>query len=131
MMDRFLLGIPQFARFALIGCVNTGVHAGILALLIEKLSAGVVFANLIAFLVSNVFSYLMNSRFTFHTKPNGGEYLKFLAASQLALGFTLLISGTMDCFGFHYLQSFIVIIVIIPVVSYINVKLWVFSGYKY
>jgi putative flippase GtrA len=129
MIARFLLLSPQFVRFALIGCVNTCVHAVVLVLLIEKLSAGVVLANLIAFLLSNGFSYLMNSRLTFHTKLSCEKYLKFLAASLLALGFTLLITWMMDRLGFHYLQSFIVIVIIIPVVSYLGVKIWVFSGF--
>ena len=129
-MARFLLSSTQFVRFAFVGCVNTGVHAGVLALFIEKLSTGVVFANLLAFVISNVFSYLLNAHLTFRIKPSGGEYAKFLAVSLLLLGFTLFIAWVMDIFGFHYLQSFVVIFVFNPVVSYLGAKLWVFTGAK-
>lgn len=128
MLLKLLDRSPQFVRFGLIGVVNTGVHALVLAAMVELAGCGVVLANAAAFMMSNIFSYFMNAAITFRTPPRFASYLKFFAASLVALGSTMLISGVMAHLGFHYLQGFLVVIVLVPAISYLAIKIWVFSG---
>jgi len=130
MLLKLLERSPQFVRFGVIGVINTGVHALVLTALVELAHCGVVLANTAAFMVSNVFSYFMNAAITFHAPPTIASYLKFFTASLLALGSTMLISGVMAHLGFHYLQGFLVVIVLVPAISYLAIKVWVFSGNK-
>jgi putative flippase GtrA len=130
MILKFFDRCPQFFRFALIGVLNTLVHGGVLTALVELAHVGVVQSNMVAFAVSNIFSYLMNAVLTFRTVPSVRSYLKFFSASLIALGLNLLISWGMAELGFHYLQGFLVVIVLVPAISFLAIKLWVFSPKK-
>lgn len=119
----------QFLTFAVIGVVNTFMHGGVLVMAVERFNAPVVLANLIAFCVANLFSYFMNSWFTFKSALSVVRYLRFLVASMLSLGFTLLLAWLTDSSGFHYLVGFLLIVVFVPMFSFVVMKLWAFAEY--
>jgi putative flippase GtrA len=126
----FFARYAQFLTFAVIGVVNTLVHGSILVLEVEYLGVTVVLAHLVAFCVTNLFSYVMNSKLTFRTTLSFARYIRFFAASMLALGLTLLLSWVMDHFGFHYLFGFLMVIVLVPIFTFIVMKSWAFTGAK-
>ncbi|PIF21357.1 GtrA family protein [Candidatus Pantoea floridensis] len=118
----------EFLRFALVGGVNTLLHAIILTCLMESVFINVVFANFFAFLIANVFSYFMNCNFTFKVRPGLRGYAKFLSSSLLALILTLAISALVGYMGYHYLIGFLFVILLVPVISYFMMKLWAFRN---
>lgn len=127
MITKFLARSPQFLRFFLVGVANTLVHAATLSIEVELFHLNVVLANMGAFLVANLFSYFTNARVTFDAKPSVRSYAKFFAASLLGLSLTLLISWITDYLGFHYMEGFLVIVVLVPLISFFAVKFFVFS----
>jgi putative flippase GtrA len=127
MMRKLLDRTPEFVRFGMIGVVNTLVHGTVLSCLVEFAHVAVVLSNMVAFMLSNLFSYFMNAAVTFRTPPSLRSYMKFFSASLVALALTLLISWIMERLGFNYLQGFLVVIVLVPAISFLAVKLWVFS----
>ena len=68
----------QFLRFALVGVANTAVHAGVVILLMETLAPPAAVANACAFIVANLMSYCINSRFTFRVPMSWLGYRRFL-----------------------------------------------------
>lgn len=128
MVIEFAQRHAQFLTFAVIGVVNTLVHGSMLVIAVEWLSMDVVLAHLVAFSVANLFSYAMNSRLTFKVALSLARYIRFFLASILALGLTLLLSWLMDHFGFHYLVGFLLIIVLVPLFSFVLMKFWAFAG---
>lgn len=66
----------QIVRFALVGVVNTGTYYGCYLLL---LACGLpyVAAHVAAFLLSMTGSFLLNSRFTYRTRPTWRKFLLF------------------------------------------------------
>jgi putative flippase GtrA len=122
---RFLNG--EIFRFALVGGLNTFIHAALLAGAVELLLLNVVLANLVAFLVANIFSYFVNSAFTFRVQPSFIGYAKFLSSSMLALMLTLGISALTNKLGLHYLIGFLFVVVFVPVFSFVMMKLWAFK----
>ena len=118
----------QFLTFAVIGVVNTIVHGSILTLAVEWMQTPVVIAHLFAFSIANLFSYVMNSRLTFMAAITITRYVRFFLASLLSLCLTLLLAWMMDRFGFHYLVGFLLIVVLVPVLSFLLMKFWAFSG---
>jgi putative flippase GtrA len=96
--------------------------------LVEQLFFNVTFSHLIAFFTANIFSYFMNSLLTFKTAISWFYYLRFLMASMLSLGLTLLLSYLMDLYGFHYLVGFIFIVLLVPLFNFMCLKFWAFSG---
>ena len=128
MLVKKIFWTPQFLRFGLIGVANTVVHGLILVSLIEYFHFNVVMGNCAAFLTANLFSYFMNSYFTFKMQTTLFLYAKFLFASLLSLMLTLLIAWEMNHLGFHYLEGLLVIVFTVPALSYIVMKFWAFTG---
>jgi len=117
----------QLLNFTIIGIVNTFVHGSVLVFAVEWLGFAVVMAHLIAFCVANIFSYVMNSRLTFFAPLSIARYIRFLLTSLLALGLTLLLSLLMNHNGFHYLVGFLLIVLLVPILSFLLMKFWAFS----
>ena len=113
----------QFLTFAVIGVANTLIHGFILVLLVELLGAAVV----LSLMVANIFSYLMNSYFTFKTALFINGYARFFLASLLALGLTLTLSWIMEELGLNYMAGFLVIVAVVPLCSFMLMKLWAFQ----
>lgn len=88
----------------------------------------VTLSNMFAFLVANAFSYVANSRLTFKAALSLNRYIRFFLASILLLGFTLLISWTAERYGLHYLSGFALIVILVPLFSYLVMKFWAFDG---
>lgn len=128
MIGEFVSRHIQFLTFAAIGVVNTLVHGSILTLAVEWMLTPVVLAHLFAFCIANVFSYVMNSRLTFRVSMTLARYIRFLAASLLALGLTLFLAWVMDRLGFQYLVGFLLIVVLVPIISFMLMKFWAFAG---
>lgn len=118
----------EFFRFALVGVVNTLLHALLLTGLMELIFINVVFANFFAFIMANIFSYFMNCKFTFKARPRLKGYAKFLSSSLLALVLTLAISALVGHLGYHYLVGFLFVVLFVPMISYFMMKLWAFKN---
>jgi putative flippase GtrA len=122
------LGLRQFVKFGLIGVLNTAIHGIVLSLLVESLAVSAVTGNLFAFIAANLFSYILNCRYTFKAPCLFLTYLKFFFSSLLSLALTLIISWMMERLGFHYLQGFAVIVIVVPLFSFLIMKRYVFRS---
>lgn len=116
----------QLVIFAVIGVANTSVHAGIVILLVEIFGVRSTLANGCAFFCANIFSYILNSRYTFHANLSLGSYARFFTASLLALGLTLAISASGEVLGLSYLWTLLVLIFVVPLLSFAILKFWAF-----
>ncbi|MFE6665921.1 GtrA family protein [Streptomyces sp. NPDC057697] len=65
----------QMARFALVGVVNTGTYYGCYLVLLTWLPY--IAAHVIAFALSMVGSFFLNSWFTYRTRPTWRKFLLF------------------------------------------------------
>ncbi|MGW0288329.1 GtrA family protein [Streptomyces sp. NPDC003236] len=75
----------QMARFALVGVVNTGTYYGCYLALLTALPY--LAAHVIAFALSMTGSFLLNSYFTYRTRPTWRKFLLFPpAAAPVAAG---------------------------------------------
>ncbi len=117
----------QLLSFAGIGVANTLLHGLVLGLLVDGLDWPVPAAHLVAFGVANFFSYVLNSYITFRTPVGVMMYFKFLAASLLSLVLTLLLSWIAQWHGLNHWQGFMAIVVLVPMLSFVIMKFWVFA----
>ena len=117
----------QLATFGVIGVLNTLIHGGVLSFAVEVLAWGVVLAHLLAFMLANAFSYLMNSHWTFKTPLTWARYGRFFLASLLSLALTLILAKAADGYGAHYLVGFALVVVCVPLLSFALMRFWVFS----
>lgn len=125
------MNIPQryleFVRFALVGVGNTAAHALMVVLLMETLAPPAVLANAVAFMVANLMSYALNSRFTFRTPMSLAGYRRFFVVSLLSLTLTLLITAGVEHAGLHYGIGLLIVIFVVPVLNFLVMKAWAFA----
>ncbi|MHA7115258.1 GtrA family protein [Pseudomonas promysalinigenes] len=117
----------QFLRFAMVGIANTAVHAGVVIGLMETLAPPAAVANGCAFIVANLMSYCINSRFTFRVPMSWLAYRRFLLVSLVSLGLTLLITSWVEYMGWHYGLGLVMVIFIVPVLNFMVMRLWAFA----
>lgn len=127
MIDTQASRYTQFLPFAVIGLVNTLIHGGILVLSVEQLGLDITLSHMLAFFIANMFSYIANSKITFRSPITLLRYKRFVLASLLSLGLTLLLSWVANFYGLHYLAGFALIVVLVPILNFMVIKTWVFA----
>lgn len=121
------LAVPMHLLcFGCVGVANTLIHGALLAWLVELWHWPIWAAHGLAFGAANVFSYIFNSRWTFKTELSWWAYGRFLLSSLLSLVFTLLISWCAQMYGLNYKEGFVLVVVLVPMFSFLLIKFWAF-----
>lgn len=68
----------QAVRYCIVGGMNTAVTA-IVIITLTALGAGLYISNALGYVVGIIFSYAMNTYFTFSSKPSLRKFAKFIA----------------------------------------------------
>ena len=116
----------QFARYCLVGILNSLVHILIVILLVETAATSPPPANAIAFFVANLGSYAMNSIWTFQSRMNVPRYIRFVAISLVGLLASYGCSVVAMLNDWHYLAGVLMSIAVVSVMGYILGRLFVF-----
>lgn len=110
-------------RFALVGAVATGVHMAVAACLLGLCGWPAYLANLGAFSVAFVVSYLGHRHLTF---ARAGSPWRFLLVALGGFGLNnLLLTGLLAC-GVPALYGLLIATALVPVFSYLLSSGWVF-----
>jgi putative flippase GtrA len=77
----------QFAKFSLIGVLNTGIHYLVFLLLFFSLGMNYILASTIGYCAGLVNSFILNKKWTFQADGHGSyqELFKFLLVNAAAL----------------------------------------------
>lgn len=118
--------LRSFVKFSVTGILNTGIHAFLLWAIVQSQYVSNAVANVIAFSCANLFSYLMNSIWSFGSKISGSKYIRFLMISIVGVIFSYLIMRVGDYFGFYYMISFLIQIAVMTPLNFLFLKLFVF-----
>ncbi|GAB2903210.1 hypothetical protein GCM10027046_35670 [Uliginosibacterium flavum] len=117
----------RFVRFCLVGVANTGVHMLIVVSLAELLHWPPDWANVTAFVCANLFSYAVNSRWTFAVmKGDASRYPRFLAVSLVGLCLSWACVKLAIHLNLHYLIGVAGSVVLVAVSGYVLNRLFVF-----
>ncbi|OGT01257.1 MAG: hypothetical protein A2Z65_01200 [Gallionellales bacterium RIFCSPLOWO2_02_58_13] len=120
----------QMVKFGLVGLSATAIHASVLFFLVEKLGVGPVLASIPAFLTALVISFLINHHWTFVVKRGYGRYFSRYAAVSVA-GLILNIAimyGTVLLMHQSYIVGLGVVIILVPLISFLLQRYWTFSN---
>ncbi len=115
-----------FFRFAIIGVFNTLLHNATVIALVEHWAWSATVANVPAYLVATVFSFWINSRWTFGADVDWRRFPRFVVVGGFGLAVTLLIAGAAEWKGLHYLWGQTVIVMILPVLVFVVHRRWTF-----
>jgi putative flippase GtrA len=116
----------EFMRFVVAGCLNTGVGFAIYCLGI-LFGLNYAIANSIAWIVSVVVGFLLNSRFVFRKAYRHARFLTFVGSNVLSLivSFALL-TLLIQVFSVNPIVASLVAIPFVVAISYLAAKYGVF-----
>lgn len=130
--------ITQFVKFGIVGFSNVIVSYGInvIALIVLKkynLSYDYIIANMVAFILSVLWSFYWNNRFVFKEEDGKRNLIKALLKTYVAYSFSCIILNNVlswvwiEILGISkYIAPMINLIITIPV-NFIMNKLWAFK----
>jgi putative flippase GtrA len=116
----------QALRFALSGMLATSLHVFIATAFIQIVSPAPSLANGVAFLVATVFSYLINTIWSFSRPLHGRNLFRFCLVSFIGLFLAMFISGAAQHFGLHYWYGIFFVVCIVPPVTFFLHSFWTY-----
>lgn len=112
-------------RFGVTGLANTGIHALVAVLCLEGFFLGVpwlvtgpVVANGVAFSVATVFSYVVNTLWSFSTKMSRKNLQRFLVVSAIGLFAAMALASLAEWIGLPSLGSVVLVVCVMPFVNF-------------
>jgi putative flippase GtrA len=118
----------QLVRFGIVGATSALVNfLGVFAL-VELFSLKPLIANIIAYLIASIVSYVGHYHWTF---ASNAEHHKSVFKFYIMLGMNLLLNEALYAFflyvvSLNYQLALILTIVIVPIFTFIVSKLWVY-----
>ena len=116
----------QALRFAISGVLVTGLHVLIATVFIQYVLPVPSLANGMAFVVATVFSYWINTTWSFSSPLHGRNLIRFCIVSFVGLSLAMLISGAAQYYGLHYLYGIVLVVCIIPPVTFLLHNFWTY-----
>jgi putative flippase GtrA len=120
-------------RFGITGLANTGIHALVAVLCLEGfflgvpwLVAGPVVANGVAFVVATVFSYVVNTVWSFSTSINRKNFQRFVVVAVIGLVAAMGLARLAELIGLPPLGGVVLVICVMPLVNFGLHSLWTY-----
>ena len=116
----------QFARFVIVGIINTAVFFSVASLLILQFQQSQLIAYSLGFVAANIVSFVLHGRFSFRARLGVNPYAKFLTVSVLSLTLVAALGHLGDRFDIDYRITFLATLIIQPIITFAALKFWVF-----
>ncbi|MBL4799730.1 MAG: GtrA family protein [Oleispira sp.] len=113
-------------RFALAGGLVTGLHVLIATILIQAAMLAPSFSNGMAFVVATVFSYFINTMWSFSSPLYRRNLYRFFTVSLIGLFLAMAISGVAQYCGLHYGYGIVFVTCTVPLVTFLFHNFWTY-----
>lgn len=123
--------VRQFARFAVVGALNTIVSFCVYAMATRYMSLDPLVANIVAFVVAVTVSFFLNKHWTFSDKGRGymQQYYRFFLFSGIGLCISELILLLLHKVLHMYdIAAFIISVVVVMFWNFGSNRAWTFSA---
>jgi putative flippase GtrA len=120
-------------RFAIVGCINTGVDFFTFFVLFSYAGADKMYCQAAGYTMGIINSFLMNKLWTFDSRKSpigtGKQMLRFLGVNLASLGISLLgLNYFSRYYGLNLYTSKIIITIIAQIINYLGYKKLVFTS---
>lgn len=122
-------GVIRFIKFGMVGVINTLVN-WIIFFILNGLGMYYILANIIAYILGTVNSYLWNTLWVFKYKDKASTEttIKFIILNLIGLGLnTGILYVLVDLCNLNKFIGLVTTTAIVMIINYIVNKLWVFS----
>lgn len=121
-------------RFGIVGIVNTSVHIAVASTWIHFMNNSPSLANGVAFTVATVFSYAMNTLWSFSGEFDRATFVKFWLVALFGLPLAAGIAGIANWMGLHYTYGIAAVVCVMPPVNFVLHNSWTYripTAHKY
>jgi putative flippase GtrA len=118
--------LKRAARFGLSGLLVTGIHVAIAVAFINLIWPNPPLANGIAFTVATIFSYLINTLWSFSSRLHGRTLFRFVFVSLVGCGLSVGISWFAEFRQFSYWIGIGGVVMVVPPVTFILHSAWTY-----
>ena len=120
----------RFVRFLVVGGLSSATYALVVALLLANEIAAPALASIVGYLIALVPNFLAQKLFTFRsTGPASGEIPRYLLVQGVNIGAsTAVMHVGVAMLGWPAAVGIVVVVVLIPVTSYLALRLFVFTS---
>lgn len=118
--------LSQGSRFALSGVFATALHIATASLLINAFQASQTAANGTAYVCATVFSYFINTLWSFTSTISANTLLRFLTVSGGSFAITLGISALAQQQGLDYRLGIAAVVCTVPLVTFLLHRAWTY-----
>ncbi len=115
----------RLVKYFLIGGVSTLIHFLTASLCIYMIHDSLFISNVMGFLIAYAYSYIMQSKVVFNHKISPIKAVKYFIVQFGALIVSIYVSDLLSGFN-NYIKT-IVIIIIMPLLTYTVHKFWTFK----
>ena len=113
-------------RFALTGLFITLLHVAVAMLMVEVFNTSPSAANGVAFVVSAVTSYIINTLWSFSARLHGYTLVRFLCVSLIGFAVSMLIARLAQQGGYDYRIGIAGVVIIVPVLTFLLHSKWTY-----
>ena len=114
-------------RFGITGVANTGIHVVVALVLIYAAGMHESWSNAIAFTVATIFSYIVNSKWSFRHEIAPKFFIRFVTVSLIGVVVSWLVSNIAAEQGAHPLIGILFVTISVAAISFLAHNFWTFS----
>lgn len=114
----------KIIRYLFLGSISTAIHLLVAMLYISFIKESLVEANVIAFLIAYIFSYLMQSKYVFNNNISVKKAMKYFVIQFSSLLISLFISSF---FTYDIYMKTLITVMVLPLITYLIHKFWTFK----
>ena len=114
-------------RFVVVGLGSTLTHTAVAVGLINQMGVTPVAANGVAFGLSTVQAYLLNTRWSFGQQPTTANLSRYLVVTAAGFGLTLLLSKLCESAGWSYGWGIAAVVAVVPIFNFSLHRLWTYT----
>ena len=114
-------------RFVVVGLGSTLTHTAVAVGLINQMGVTPVAANGVAFGLSTVQAYLLNTRWSFGQRPTTANLSRYLVVTAAGFGLTLLLSKLCESAGWSYGWGIAAVVAVVPIFNFSLHRLWTYT----
>jgi len=119
--------VRQAWRFAVSGILSTALHALLAVAIIVFLLPKPAIANGVAFVLATFLSFMMQTMWSFSSRPSRRNIFRFFVVAMIGLALTVLVSGAAQYLGLHYVVGIGLVVCTVPPVTFLLHKFWTYG----
>ncbi|PNV84583.1 MAG: GtrA family protein [Sulfurimonas sp.] len=115
----------KICKYGFIGGISTLIHLAVSYTIVYRYSENIYISNIFGFLSAFLFSYIMQSLFTFKHEIKLEKALKFFSVQFGALLLSILLVDIISLKNSYF--EIVLVVIVLPLITYLLHQFWTFN----